>query len=353
MKRMSTVTISIIIVVILAVIEVFILLNGKGEGQKLSESQGIPYITIAAHRGLSGLAPEETIPAYLLALEMGADYLEGDVQRTKDGVLVMFHDDDMTRATNIEQVFPDRAHDTIDTFTFAELEKLDVGSWFNEAHPEFARPSFVGLKFLTLKELIDIAESGKNQPGLYLETKSALRYPGVEKEIIDLLTSRGWVSKTNTKLEPGMIYSSLDQLNKESAAPIRVAKGPGRVILQSFEDESVRIMKELAPNVPRVYLVDQELEAEKGGWQALIDIAKAHNADLGPIGYQAWSWRNKVAHKNNVLVHHYTIDKPWQMKLLRYMGTDGIFTNRADIALEVYRGQKMLPIEDYFKKINY
>ncbi|MBW7858660.1 MAG: glycerophosphodiester phosphodiesterase [Leptonema sp. (in: Bacteria)] len=347
---MSNTTISIITVVILTVIAVFILLNGKGEGQKLSEDQGIPYITIAAHRGLSGLAPEETTPAYLLALEIGADYLEGDVQRTKDGVLVMFHDDDMTRASNIEQVFPDRAHNTIDTFTFAELQQLDLGSWFNKAHPEFARPSFVGLKFLTLKELIDIAESGENRPGLYLETKSALRYPGVEKEIIDLLTQRGWISKTDITLKPGMIYSSLD---KDGAAPIRVADGPGKVILQSFEDESVRIMKELAPNVPRVYLVDQELEAEKGGWKALIDIAKSHDADLGPIGYQAWSWRNKEAHKNGVIVHHYTIDKPWQMKLLRYMGTDGIFTNRADIALEVYRGQKMLPIEEYFKKINY
>src|SRR5918992_2295406 len=63
---------------------------------------------VVAHRGASAYAPEHTIAAYRLALEQGADYVEQDLQISKDGVLVCLHDLTLERTTNVEEVFPDR-----------------------------------------------------------------------------------------------------------------------------------------------------------------------------------------------------------------------------------------------------
>lgn len=357
MRRMLIILPAIIILLLASgIAAAYLVLNRQGEGRRIAGKKGIPYLAIMAHRGASDLAPEATDPAYRLALEMGADYLEADIQRTADGVLVCFHDDTLDRNTDAAQVFPGREMDTIDTFTYAELMMLDIGTWFNEKYPDRARKTFHELKILTLEELIDIAESHNNRPGLYLETKSALRYPGIEKEIIDLLKSRGWIKDgaSMKSIDVGNDVDFLEDADGEIEPPfVRVADGPARVILQSFEEESIRIMRDLAPNVPRVFLVDEELEEKKGGWKELIAIAKKYDADLGPSGYQAWPWRTAEAHRNGVLVHHYTLNKPWQMRLLRFFGTDGIFTDRPDLALEIYRRQKMLPLEEYFKKIGY
>src|SRR5688572_3669086 len=65
--------------------------------------------TNVAHRGASAYAPEHTLAAYRLAIEMGADYVEQDLAVTKDGVLICLHDASLERTTNVEEVFPDRA----------------------------------------------------------------------------------------------------------------------------------------------------------------------------------------------------------------------------------------------------
>lgn len=351
MKRMIIVFTILMLLVVSGM--AFTFLDHQGEGRQLAETNEIPYVAIMAHRGVSDLAPEATDPAYRLALEMGADYLEADIQRTADGVLVCFHDDTLERNTDAAEVFPGRETQSIDQFTYAELMMLDLGTWFNEEYPDRARDTFHELKILTLDELIDLAESHANRPGLYLETKSALRYPGIEKDIIDLLKARGWISNGSVKAPSVANDIDVDPYGEGMNRPVRVADGPARVILQSFEEESIRIMKKLAPQVPRIYLVDEELEEKKGGWTKLIEIARQHDAHLGPSGYQAWPWRTAEAHEQGVLVHHYTINKPWQMYLLRYFGTDGIFTNRADLALELYRDKDMLPIEEYFRRIGY
>jgi glycerophosphoryl diester phosphodiesterase len=64
---------------------------------------------LIAHRGASGYAPEHTLAAYRIAIEQGADFVEQDLQLTKDSVLVCIHDADLARTTNVAEVFPDRA----------------------------------------------------------------------------------------------------------------------------------------------------------------------------------------------------------------------------------------------------
>ena len=78
---------------------------------------------VIGHRGAAGLAPENTFAGFDLALEMGVDGLETDVQKTKDGKLVLFHDDRLDRTTNGRGVLQETP--------WQELQHLDAGSWFD------------------------------------------------------------------------------------------------------------------------------------------------------------------------------------------------------------------------------
>ena len=97
-------------------------------GQTLARQAGIPWPAVIAHRGASFDAPESTAPAYLVARELGADYLELDLQRTKDGQLIALHDDTLERTTDVAKRFPERAKAPVSQFTLAELKSLDAGS---------------------------------------------------------------------------------------------------------------------------------------------------------------------------------------------------------------------------------
>src|SRR5499425_2148636 len=106
---------------------------------------------LIAHRGASAYAPEHTIEAYRLAIEQGADFVEQDLQITKDGALVCLHDLTLERTTDVEEVFPVRfrvdvsedqspggasaiaptKHWYVSDFTLGEIKQLDAGSWFD------------------------------------------------------------------------------------------------------------------------------------------------------------------------------------------------------------------------------
>jgi glycerophosphoryl diester phosphodiesterase len=92
-------------------------------------------VLIIAHRGARSLAPENTLAAARKALEVGADLWETDVAVTKDGELILFHDDSLVRTTNVKDTFPDRGPWHFSTFTLDELHLLDAGSWFEKIDP--------------------------------------------------------------------------------------------------------------------------------------------------------------------------------------------------------------------------
>jgi glycerophosphoryl diester phosphodiesterase len=103
---------------------------------------------IAAHRGASGDAPENTLAAFEEAIAQGADVIELDVRRTADEQLVVFHDARLTRTTDAAQVFPDRSSWRVGDFALADLRRLDAGAWNDER--------FVGQEIPTLDEAIDV-----------------------------------------------------------------------------------------------------------------------------------------------------------------------------------------------------
>ncbi|SLM47150.1 Glycerophosphoryl diester phosphodiesterase [Nitrospira japonica] len=302
-------------------------LGGTARGKRVAKALNIPRPAVIAHRGASHLAPESTVPAYLMARELGADYLEIDLQRTKDGTLVVVHDDDLSRTTNVAEVFPGREKDTIDTFTFAELAQLDAGSWFNRTFPDRARGSFKGLRILRMDEVIALAESGTRRPGLYIETKAASRFPGIEEQLVGALRQRGWIEDS---------------------------EGPpsGRVIFQSFEPNSLVRLKSLAPRVPRLLLLD-ELMVAREGLDSLMKIASDVGSGVGTWGVRwafspywsltaapkryltTWPWHTGQAHEAGLFVHPWTINERWEMWMVTLSGADGFFTDRADVALAV------------------
>lgn len=349
-----------IIVYFLIIILSIVVLGGiimiqflKHKNKELSQKYKIPYPAIMAHRGLSYFAPEETRPAYLMALEIGEDlYLEADIQRTKDGVLVCFHDDDLKRTTNINEIFPDKVNSGIGDLTYQELLKLDLGTWFNKKYPERARESFVGLKIFTLEELANLAKTKPNH-GLYLETKSAHKYPGIEKELVLLLYKMGWIdesaisSELLNEIKSNPLYKSVISNNKNSKYE--------RVIFQSFEIESLKLLQKYAPGVPRVFLVDEDMQREHGSYKKLIEMANSVDAHLGPSGYMGYPWNNYKALKQNIITHHYTINKEYQIKILELFGSGGFFTDKANMVLELYYPEKYknINIKELFKKINY
>jgi len=132
----------------------------------------IPKDIVIAHRGSTYWTPEETEAAYRWARNMGADYLEVDIQRTKDGVLLALHDPSLERTTNAKKVFQDTNRCRASDFTYEEMMQLDAGVWFNVAYPERARlgytPSLAKLK-ATDRVAVSFTKDGKVSDSLVIQ----------------------------------------------------------------------------------------------------------------------------------------------------------------------------------------
>jgi glycerophosphoryl diester phosphodiesterase len=328
----------------------------------LATHLGIPHPAVIAHRGASYDAPESTAAAYRLARDLGADYLELDLQRSKDGVLIALHDNSLQRTTYVASKFPERKDSPANAFTLAELKTLDAGSWFNSAYPDRARPSYAGLKILTLDEIIDIAQSNPlHKPGLYIETKEPKQFPGIERDLKAKLQDRGWLSPAGSKL---------------GKSELAVGQGKGKVVLQTFEKSSLELLHKEMPKVPKILLlwvgegsIEPKSKAsfvesgekdkaayyarqepkDKAEFQRWVDYAKAQGAiGTGPSaalthgGDQSYSdlvqpWMNQYTHDQGMLVHVYTIDEAVDFQKVMDAGVDGIFTNRAGELLKFYK----------------
>ena len=146
---------------------------------------------LVAHRGASAYAPENTVPAFRLAAEQGATFVEFDLRLTKDRQLVCLHDDSLERTTDVEEIFPDRSRTAgtgaqakrrwpLEEFTLADLKRLDAGSWFG--------PAFRGTRIPTFAETIDAL---RGRSGLFIELKSPELYEGIERLVIAELKAKG------------------------------------------------------------------------------------------------------------------------------------------------------------------
>jgi len=321
MVRRVSLVLSIVIIVFAAAAALMRVAAAPSAGKAAAERLGIAYPAVIAHRGASYLAPEATAPAYILARDLGADFLEMDVQRTSDGVLIAYHDDTFERTTDVAERFPSRAKNPVADFTLAEVKSLDAGSWFNARFPDRARPSYRGLRVLTLDEVVAIASAARRTLGLYIESKNPEAYPGIEHEIIKALAARGWLD-------------------------------PRKVIFQSFSRDSLEAFAKAAPAVPRTYLVDEKMEKETG-WKGLVAAAAEIGTGIGPVGYVAFPWNLGRAHREGLVVHVYTVNAPWQFSVLNFFGADGFFSDRCDLLMEYYGRKPAAAAVDILEKFKY
>lgn len=133
---------------------------------------------IVGHRGARGLAPENTLPAFEVAAELEIDGVEFDVQRTADGVLVVFHDDTVDRTTTGTGALAD--------LTLEQVRALDAGARFDGR--------FTGTRVPTLREALDYLKTTRLL--LFIELKDPWRFPGMEQQCVDLVRELGLGPRT-------------------------------------------------------------------------------------------------------------------------------------------------------------
>lgn len=218
-----------------------------------------PRKILIAHRGASAYAPENTLPAYRLAIEQGADYVEQDLQITRDGVLVCLHDVTLERTTDAARVYPQRgravdaAGETarrwpVADFTLEEVRRLDAGAWFSE--------KFRGTRIPTWEEAI---EAVRGKAGLYPELKAPELY-----------------AKQGLPMEE-LVWETLRRngLHEPGADP----RTP--VILQSFSAEALKKLRALGCKLPMTFLLGRGAERR---WLTVEGLAEVRSfaSGIGP-----------------------------------------------------------------------
>ena len=180
-----------------------------------------------AHAGASSLAPQNTLAAGRAALNAGADVWGVDVRRTRDGVLVLMHDETLDRTTDVEEVFPSRSPWRVASFSLTEILLLDAGSWFGEDDPfgQIAAgnvspddlSAYVGEPIPTLREALEFVAN--NDWLIDIEVKAPLE---VEAEVVAV----------------------------ELATLVRETKTTNRVLVSSFDRDILREVRRFASEIP-------------------------------------------------------------------------------------------------------
>jgi glycerophosphoryl diester phosphodiesterase len=254
-----------------------------------------PRPIVIAHRGASGYAPEHTIAAYDLAFHMGADYLEQDLQMTRDGVLVVMHDDTLDRTARGPAT---TCRGPVIAHTLEEIRTCNAGEWFNESRPDLSRPAFAHERIPTLDYVLS-RFAGRAR--FYIETKNPEDAPGMEETLVALLEQ----------------LALLDRALGDLPA----------VIVQSFSAASLRKVRQLAPGLPLVLLFGRMSPARL---RARIAAVAGEVDGIGPSRMSVDAAVMSAAHDNGLVVHPYTVNDEAGMRRLLQLGVDGMFSDYPD-----------------------
>jgi glycerophosphoryl diester phosphodiesterase len=233
-----------------------------------------------AHRGASSLAPENTMAAFRKAVDLGVDGLELDVHLSKDGRLVVIHDEQLDRTTNGRGLVKDH--------TWSELKTLDAGSWFSK--------EFAGESIPTLEQVL--AEF----PGLHIniEVKSGvILYPGIEQAVLDT---------------------------------IRQYKMEEHILISSFNHYSLAECKRINPGVRTGILY-------MAGLYEPWDYAKKLGCySIHPMFYGIQPEIIMGCQQNGLALYAWTVDDPSFMTALVKGGVTAIITNRCQDLRAILKG---------------
>lgn len=229
-----------------------------------------------AHRGASGYAPENTLPAIEMALEQQADAIEIDVQLTRDDAVVVIHDETLERTTDGNGWVADHSLD--------DLRRLDASA---------GDERFAGTRIPTLEEVLDA--TGTTTVNIELKN-SRMRYKGLEERVLAIVAERG---------------------------------AEARVVLSSFNHYSLRHLVHLGTSLPLGALYSDPLfqpwkYAARLGATALHPPLRATRRKL--VG---------ACHALGLPVHVWTVNEPDEIKQMARIGVDAVITNYPNLARSI------------------
>ena len=235
---------------------------------------------VIAHRGASAAAPENTLLAFEQAVQLGAEAIELDAKRTRDGQVVCFHDRTLLRTTGVAGTPGSR--------TFDELRTYDVGAWKGEA--------FGGQRVPTLSEVLE----------------------AVGRRIL-------------VNIELTDYWADQPRLAEAVVGIVRRHRLERRILVSSFQSSALVAAEARAPEVARAHLVGPTWLATRDRFsrrRAEVQAEHLHESLALPARIAA----NQRAGKR---VHVYTVDDPGAMRRLWRWGVDGVITNLPDVARRV------------------
>ena len=232
-------------------------------------------LEIIAHRGFSARSPENTLAAFSLAIERGADSIEFDIQLATGGEPVVIHDPTLKRTTGTWGYVAEK--------TLEQLKALDAGSWFSQ--------EFAGEKIPTLKETLLAVKAIPKY--IYLDVKKHCYWTREQvQELLEMLAEEGWQN---------------------------------RCIVSSFSDKFVQQVLDLSSDFTIGYIVAD-------GKDYKTQLAKAANAGKAAIISQYGALLKEpslveTARSQRVDVVAWTVDSPQDFKRLTEIGVKRIITN--------------------------
>ena len=241
---------------------------------------------IIAHRGASALAPENTLAAFQKAIADGAEGLEFDVRLSKDGVVVVFHDATLERLT--------ARKDLVSNLTAEELQKIDVGSWFNQHKPNRSNDDFSKERIPTLRQLLDFLKDFKGL--IYIELKCR--------------------------------ESEAEKLSKAVCAVISDSPLLPNMIVKSFQLEVIPHIRRLCPTVRTAALFAPKIMTILRKEKRLVKIAHELGADMISVHFSLATRKlMKKAAKKDLPVTIWTADNPRWVKRAFNLGLFAVITN--------------------------
>lgn len=240
---------------------------------------------VIAHRGFSGRAPENTRIAFDQAIDAGADMVELDVLLSRDGEVVVIHDETLDRTTNGSG--PVSEHD------LDELRRLDAGSWFD--------PAFAGERLPILDEVLDIV--------------------------------RGRIL-LNVEIKAGLSMAAQAILVPKVVEQILIRDMTEQVIISSFDPRPLGRLRAVAPEIQRASLYNQLLHSGLLPHQVTDQVA-AGAFHVGADQLDDEMLRDAAAHDLPVAV--YTVNERQAMAYWIERGVSAIFTDRPDVMVDLVR----------------
>jgi len=246
---------------------------------------------IIGHRGASALAPENTMAAFRMAYDAGADGIEFDVRLSADGIPVVIHDEDLRRTCGLNKRVSDCSLD--------ELKSFEFGSWFSQKTK--TERSYDGEPILTLKELL---ESFPEHFVLYLEMKCE--------------------------------SSQRDELVETCSDLLKSTERKGQVIVESFDLKAIRLMKQIDSAVTTAALFEPSLSHPPLiASQKIIERAKESGANEIALHHRLASRRLvELARDGGFRVVVWTVDETHWVATCRQLGIDALITNQPAVLLD-------------------